>query len=414
MVSTTTIPDSSDFALAAAAFTIEMWVRMSAVPTAEIDIIYQHNDTTQRAFTFGTDSSGNIRFRYSKDGTTWLSISSTTSFATDTWYFIAIERTSAGITTLTRDGVVLTTTFLDPATVNIFDSTAVVTIGGAISSSLTVWVDDLRITTGMARHGGIAFNVPTAAMPTTLGVAADCTSVTDDTVDADWASVVLYCNFNGSEGSKIFTDLTTRHDLYQLGNVHVQEGIGLYGQSGFWDGWIDSVNSSKLKTDFNFGTGDYTLEIAVNVQGATAISNSNSEIGLLSYSLTTSPYTSSHWRLTFNRDTGFVQFVTQGNGIVLQGTSDIRGRGWHRIAISRVSSTARLYVDGVEEDSDATGEDFVETTEHPGTGIRIGAIAGFSFSASVLGNIDEVRITKGVGRYSAAYTPRFTPFPTSA
>lgn len=84
---------------------------------------------------------------------------------------------------------------------------------------------------------------------------------------------------------------------------------------------------------------------------------------------------------------------------------------WTHVAVSRNSNTFRLFVNGV---LDATAtysgsmEDAVSNAAAVGNVTNItSTVEGFS------GFIDEVRITKGVGRYTTGFTPDTTEFESS-
>jgi hypothetical protein len=71
---------------------------------------------------------------------------------------------------------------------------------------------------------------------------------------------------------------------------------------------------------------------------------------------------------------------------------------WYRIAVSRVSGTVYLLINGVLEDSGLNSGNISSTNP-----VRL---AGYPPTNSDFfnGHIDEFRATKGVGRYTANYT----------
>lgn len=79
---------------------------------------------------------------------------------------------------------------------------------------------------------------------------------------------------------------------------------------------------------------------------------------------------------------------------------------WYHIALTRSGSTVRFFVDGVQEASATV------TTVGGDTGVFVGSAAPGITSADFYhaGHIDEVRISKGVARYTANFAPPTAPF----
>ena len=74
---------------------------------------------------------------------------------------------------------------------------------------------------------------------------------------------------------------------------------------------------------------------------------------------------------------------------------------WCHVAYTRDVATCRVFVDGILQGSGTRGNAFLLST-----------LAGLSLGAqNIVGYIDEVRITKGVARYTSNFTPPTAPFP---
>ncbi len=143
---------------------------------------------------------------------------------------------------------------------------------------------------------------------------------------------------------------------------------------------------SSVTADCNFGTGDFTIEGwfyigtlgASNIIDCRANSASNgafptiyclSNLGSLRY------FTNSADR------------ITGANGTLVAAT-------WTHIALSRVSGSTYLYANGVQ-----AGATFVDATNYAGSGCFWGSSSNAS---PIVGFMQELRITNGVGRYSGA------------
>jgi len=88
-------------------------------------------------------------------------------------------------------------------------------------------------------------------------------------------------------------------------------------------------------------------------------------------------------------------------------TSNLIDSNWHHIAVVRNSGTIKVYVDGTAEGSlSFTGNIGTDNSGSPRQ--RIG---GFSQSNGIFsGYIDELRVTKGVARYTSDFTPQDREF----
>ena len=88
---------------------------------------------------------------------------------------------------------------------------------------------------------------------------------------------------------------------------------------------------------------------------------------------------------------------------------DIRDGGWHHIAVSRNSGTMRMFVDGVQVASAANSTNYGYSLLYMSIGYQRRGKSRYPFN----GAIDEVRVTKGVGRYTSTFTVPSAPFPGS-
>ena len=91
------------------------------------------------------------------------------------------------------------------------------------------------------------------------------------------------------------------------------------------------------------------------------------------------------------------------------GTSNIGDGSWHHVAVTRASNTVRVFVDGTEENN-GTYSGAIHGTSSGGYGLQIGMdYLQSTGSGPMHGYLDEVRIVRGVAKYTASFTE-----PTSA
>ena len=110
--------------------------------------------------------------------------------------------------------------------------------------------------------------------------------------------------------------------------------------------------------------------------------------------------------------TGKLSFYQYANG----GSYPISGVGpnvmdgqWHHVAVSRQGSTLRLFVDGVQAGTGASSANYTSNVARLSIGFQVQGNSRYPMR----GLIDDVRITKGVARYTANFTPPAAEFPNS-
>lgn len=167
-----TLLDSPDWQLGATnsdPWTVEVWVRWNVLDANNRGIMGQ-NAAGQIGWVFtGSTIIGELAFTLSNSGTAF-DVTVTTSGAamtTGVWYHCVADKDATGKIRVYVDGVMLGSA--TPANSAIFNGTSVFGIGAQGSTGtvdMNGWLDELRITKGVARYASDAgFAVPTAAYP---------------------------------------------------------------------------------------------------------------------------------------------------------------------------------------------------------------------------------------------------------
>lgn len=206
--------------------------------------------------------------------------------------------------------------------------------------------------------------------------------------DPFWANVSALLHMDGSNGGTTFTDQTGK-TWTRTGNVTTSTAQAKFGQSAVFDGsgdWLDGPSNA----DFTFGTGDFTIECFVRI-GTIAGSNR----GIFSFGSNLSLYVAS---------TGSNLYWFDGSTNLLATPAPAQNT-WHHVAICRQGSTIRMFLNGALVSSATYSTNIASTNMRIGTSTTgVGTLDGY---------IDEFRVTKGVARYTAAFTPPSAPFPNS-
>lgn len=216
--------------------------------------------------------------------------------------------------------------------------------------------------------------------------------------DPYFANVVALLHFDGADASTTFTDVIGK-TWTAGGNAQIDTAQSKFGgASGLFDGSGDSV-STPDSADFAFGAGDFTIEAWVrvpNVTGTKVVACQWGAAGQRSWIMQ-----------VVNSSLQFVASAAGTSPSVTIGTpgASLSSNTWHHLAVTRNGSTWKAFVDGVAATQTAS------FTMHNSTdGCYIGTQTNGSTSP-FNGHIDDLRITKGVARYTSDFTPPTEAFP---
>lgn len=169
------------------------------------------------------------------------------------------------------------------------------------------------------------------------------------------------------------------------------------GSCGTFDGAYDYI-TTPVSSDFNFGAADWTIDLWFKRLGGVF---SNQNFGLWSSAgagvgyLMLQVYTDNKFYLT-GFDTLNASFQVAGTTAVTDITT------WHHLAFVRATATITEYMDGAACGTYNIGTRIVynNTLWSPTWG-RLGDYTDTTFN----GKLDEVRISNGIARWTANFTP---------
>jgi hypothetical protein len=204
-------------------------------------------------------------------------------------------------------------------------------------------------------------------------------------------------HFDGANGSTVFHDdkcrYWTAHGGAQLSTAQYKFGASAI----YFDGVGDYV-STPNSADFDLGTGDWTIDFWARRIGDLDNYNgwiSAAESGQTGWTIC------SGTGATINK----VRLVSKASGswvADIESSSALVDLTWTHVAVVRYGNTVTLYLDGVSKGTvDATGY----TYNSAGTGMVLGRRFTDEDDHYLKGRIDELRISKGIARWTAAFTP---------
>lgn len=215
--------------------------------------------------------------------------------------------------------------------------------------------------------------------------------------DPNFSSVVLLLHCDGADAATSFPDSSaSAKSVTVAGNAQVDTAQSKFGgASALFDGSGDRLSCAN-STDWNFVTGDFCIEFFMRINSV------GSFMGVIAAG------GDSNWKVFFDGTNRRLTAKLNSNTITMTTTNAMALSTWHHVALTRASGTVRWFVDGVAEGSISEGGN----VNSSGSGMNVGTETlggGTSFN----GWLDEIRITKGVARYTSAFTPPAAAFPNS-
>jgi hypothetical protein len=217
-------------------------------------------------------------------------------------------------------------------------------------------------------------------------------------LDQDYRNVSLLLHGDGADGSTTILDSSpTPKTVTVAGNAQISTAQSKFGGSSIaFDG------SSYLTLDgssaFTYGTSDFTVELWARWT-TTNLSVLYDDRPQLSGPIVN--------RFLLYRDSSGVIASALKSAVSL-GSTTLSSGIWYHIAACRSGTTSRVFVNGQAEIT-VTGDNASYST---GTSRPIIGADGNNPAAHRLnGYIEDLRITKGVARYTSNFTPPTAPFP---
>jgi hypothetical protein len=378
---------SSDFKFSNLNFTIEGWFYFTDVSALSVGrrlvcIVNDSSGTIEIALVLTT--AAKFQGIIYHTSAYQVNITSTTTITTGRWYHLVFERKDS------THNIYLNGTIEGSASVShtLPDTNLQFVSGYTLNGTSPGWFagynKDIRITKGIARYNGNFSPSQT-------------TTVADDY----WANVVLAVHGEGT--GTTFTDVSnTARTITTVGNtVHSTGVTPPFGTSSiYFDGTGDYLTAPSSE-DWTFGTSDFTIEFWCypTADGKRVLGRryyvSGVNGGWTLY--ITSDGGNGVWGFVASDGTSVTCNINSGPKVILN--------TWTHIAVVMRSGYANLAVNGVfYTPAQYTGAGFVNT----GTALNIGfddSTGGGSGGQPLIGYLKDIRITKGVARYTQNFNP---------
>lgn len=259
------------------------------------------------------------------------------------------------------------------STATLLASNTVTACLGAYNNGATAfggYLANARLVKGFALYTGPSITVPTSPISAVSGTS-------------------FLLNFtNGA----IF-DNAMMNDLETVGNAQISTSVVKFGTGSLaFDGNGDYLVLPP-SPNLAFGVGNFTVEGWIYLNGT-------QNFGAFFMSSTTGAGDSLHIQINNANQVRITNQTTQ----FLVATNAIPTSTWTHIAIVRNGSTLTIYQNGVANGSTTNTTNFIQN----GGLVGLEPVGGSFF---LNGYIDDLRVTRGVARYTANFTPPTAAFP---
>jgi hypothetical protein len=345
------------FALGTGDFTWETWLYRTVSATQEI----YTSMTTDGLIIYISGNAAVVR----RFGVADL-LTSSASIDLNTWTHIAVARSGTTLSmwingSRSAGGTTTNST-------NFAQSGLRIGINDVGSSAYTGYMSNLRVVKGTAVYDPTQTSITVPTAPLT-----------------NISNTSLLLNFTNAA----IIDNTAKNVLETVGNAQISTTQSKFGGASMaFDGTSDYLLAPSTP-NFAFGTGDFTVEMwlyptASFGSGGVNIVGINSSGGGLFVGGTNKIA----WNLFGTGDlVAFSSFTSSYNNV------------WTHVAYTRSGTTGRLFINGTQQASGTDSTNYTVTTN-----FAIGAAN--NGNQAYTGYIDDLRITKGIARYTSNFTPQ--------
>jgi hypothetical protein len=322
-----------------------------------------------------TNDSGNLRMRifngnlgfYTDTGA--IGVNSSTAITVNAWNHLAICYDGTNIN-LYQNGI---RTASSAQSVNNGSANSLYIgayAGGA--AYLTGYVSNARVVKGTAVYTGTTYTVPTAPVTAVSGTS-------------------LLANMTNAG----IPDIAMMNNLETVGSAQVSTSVKKYGTGSLsFNGTTDYL-TEPYSPVMNFGTGNFTVEGWIYLN---SLSNS-----YYTMAGTWTSGSSDEWLIQIS-NANTIRFLTSAGTSFYSAT--ITTGTWYHIAGVRNNGTITLYVNGTSVGSYSNTNSIGSASKTLYIGVQQTPIWYLN------GYIDDFRITNGLARYTANFTPPTSALPT--
>lgn len=212
----------------------------------------------------------------------------------------------------------------------------------------------------------------------------------------------LLLHGDGTNGSTSIIDSSaSAHTVTRAGDVQISTAQSEFGGAAIkFDGTGDYLQLDG-SSDFAFGTGDFTIDFWLYVVAYNLGTASN-----FAPLYDSRDSAASTLAPTILVESDNLKYFTNGSARITMSGRPSTG-SWHHIAVARENTSTKMFVDGTQVGSTYTdSNNYITQAARP----VIGAVGDSPTFEPLNGYIDELRVSKGVARWNANFTPPTLPY----
>ena len=371
------IADDASLEVGSGDFTLEGWFYPT---TTGYGVIVSKTSPAYAPYWVNINS-GTIYFYASSTNGGW-DVSNGTTFGSpkiNTWNHFAVSRSGTSIRLFLNGVLGNTVTYSGALT----DHTSPFTVGGQYggANAFTGYVSDIRLVKGTAVYTA-AFTPPTEPLTAITNTSVLISGTDAKVYDASQSSGTL--TLNGDAASSTTQTKYASSSIYFDGSDHI------------------SIPSDDR---FVLASGDFTVEMWVYIVSTSDSYGRLIECGAYNISGT--------WRINYNNTASSLVFqigapssrpeITTSTALTLN--------TWYHIAVVRSGNTIKMFVNGTQEGGDLSysGSFVGPTFDEMLIGTGVASSSNNTLQNFFNGYLEDLRITKGLARYTSSFTPPTSP-----
>ena len=376
-------PAGPSFNFGTSDFTAEFWMYKTSSTLYQRMVAYG-----------GYQAAGNFQVEAGSDTSLAIHVnggvvSTTVPNLLNNWVHVAVSRQSGSVRVFTNG--VLRSTNTQSGSIGQTNSFSVGAIYDA-TNPYTGYLSDVRITNGTALYTS-SFTPPTAPLTPSGN------------------TTLLLNGMNAGE-----YDATMQSNFETIGNAQASSVQAKYGPtSAYFSGAVDNYITAPNSPAFQFGTNDLTIEAWIYLTGDTITNPDGNRSATICSGIGATGVSNDFWfNVTGNTTTTGTglnfQVFNGGSGTVIFNTTYSFSKStWYHVAFTRSGNNVYLFVNGT-----VVGSTTYSGTITAGTNplrVGYGQSGSINYRQPFPGYIDDLRITKGVARYTSNFTPPTAALP---
>jgi hypothetical protein len=224
-----------------------------------------------------------------------------------------------------------------------------------------------------------------------------------------YTNTVLLLHGDGTNGSTNIVDSSkvagSPKTVTAAGNAQISTAQSKFGGASIaFDGTGDYL-SVPVSSDLELGTGNFTIELWFYIAANSTPNAVGSRFAQLIGNVSNASFNGIELNISGNSTTTGIGFefinTVGGTQYKVSYTGSVSQSTWHHVAVVRSGTTTLIYFNGTSVASGTLGNQTISLVNP----IWIGGLNVGGYNHYLNGYIDDLRITKGVARYTTNFTP---------